>query len=314
MTITSQQPIGPFVLTPVQSERIWGVTSLEPWFDIPVTGKPIGELWMTAAECAIENGSLRGETLAAVTERYPELLADKTAGGVPLLIKILLPREKLSVQVHPNDEQARAIGEPRGKTECWYVLSADPGATIALGFREPLTTEEMREAIEKGTLEDKLEHVPVKAGDMVYVEAGTIHAIGPGVVILETQEYSDITYRLYDYGRPRPLHLDQGLAVTRAVTGAGLMPAVPFGEFTRLIKSPYFTVDRFDVSAGQKLELGNTDRLQILIALAKSASIQPVSGGATQELPKSHAVILPGEGVGYQLTAASDAQVIRVMP
>jgi mannose-6-phosphate isomerase len=314
MTITSQQPIGPFVLTPVQSERIWGVTSLEPWFDIPVTGKPIGELWMTAEECAIENGPLHGETLAAVTERYPELLADKTAGGVPLLIKILLPREKLSIQVHPNDEQARAVGEPRGKTECWYVLSADPGATIALGFREPLSKEAMREAIEQGTIEEKLAHLPVKTGDMVYVEAGTIHALGPGVVVLETQQYSDSTYRLYDYGRPRPLHLDQGLAVTRAVTAAGLMPPVPFGEYTRLIKAPYFTVDRFDISAGQKIELGNTDRLQLLIALTKGASIQPASGGAALELPKSHAVVLPGEGIGYQLTAASDVQVIRVMP
>ena len=314
MTITSQQPIGPFVLTPVQSERIWGVTSLEPWFDIPVTGKPIGELWMTAEECAIEDGPLRGETLAAVTARYPELLADKVAGGVPLLIKILLPREKLSIQVHPNDEQARAVGEPRGKTECWYVLSADPGATIALGFREPLSKEAMREAIEQGTIEDKLAHLPVKTGDMVYVEAGTIHALGPGVVVLETQQYSDSTYRLYDYGRPRPLHLDQGLAVTRAVTASGLMPPVPFGGYTRLIKAPYFTVDRFDISAGQKIELGNTDRLQLLIALAKGASIQPASGDAALELPKSHAVVLPGEGIRYQLTAASDVQVIRVMP
>lgn len=314
MTITSQQPIGPFVLTPVLSERIWGVTSLEPWFDIPVTDKPIGELWMTAAECLIEDGPLRGETLAAVTERYPELLADKKAGGVPLLIKILLPREKLSVQVHPNDEQAQAIGEPRGKTECWYVLSADPGATIALGFREPLSTEAIREAIEQGTLEDKLTHLPVKAGDMVYVEAGTIHAIGPGVVILETQQYSDVTYRLFDYGRPRPLHLDQGLAVTRAVTGAGLMPPVPFGEYTRLIKSPYFTVDRFDVSAGQKVELANTDRLQLLIALGEGCSIQPASGGAALKLPKSHTVVLPGEGLAYHLEAAGDTQVIRVMP
>src|SRR5580698_7383776 len=102
MTIPSQPSIGPFILTPLQVERIWGANSLEPWFDVPETGKPIGEVWLTAAECLIGNGPLHGKTLAAATENYPAQLADKVAGGVPLLLKILFPREKLSVQVHPN--------------------------------------------------------------------------------------------------------------------------------------------------------------------------------------------------------------------
>jgi mannose-6-phosphate isomerase len=312
MTIPSQPSIGPFILTPLQVERIWGASSLEPWFDVPQTGKPIGEVWLTAAECLIGNGPLHGKTLAAATESYPALLADKVAGGVPLLLKILFPHEKLSVQVHPNDEQARAIGEPRGKNECWYVLSAEPGASVALGFHEPITTEGIRAAIEQGTLEEKLAHVPVKAGDMVYVEAGTIHAIGPGVVILETQQYSDVTYRLFDYGRPRELHLDKGLAVTRTETGAGLVPPVTEGARTQLVKSPYFTVDRFDVKVGQTIKLENSDRMQLLIALGDGCFVQPVSGSAAMELPKACVVVLPGEGIAYQLAGTENAQVVRV--
>ena len=303
--------VGPLLLSPIRSERIWGVTSLEPWLDVSGLEKPVGEAWLTSVECPIDAGSLRGSTLAEAVERFPELLAEPEVGGFPLLIKILFPQEKLSVQVHPNDAQARASGEARGKTECWYVLSAEPGATIALGFREALSVEEIRAAIGDGTLEDKLAHVPVKAGDMVFVDAGTVHAIGPGVVILETQEYSDITYRLFDYGRPRPLHLDQGLAVTRIETGAGAVAPVERGEHTELVRSDYFVVDRFDMTAERSVELGCAEELQVLIALAEGCTLVSEDGDA-MALPKAHAVVLPGEGVSYRVIGGSEAEVIRV--
>ena len=156
-----------------------------------------------------------------MTREWPKEFGAEQPGEFPLLMKFLFPREWLSVQVHPNDAEAQAIGQPRGKNECWYVLSAEPDAKLALGFREKMTPEEIERAIHEGTLESKLQYVPVKAGDMVYVEAGTIHAIGPGMVVLETQQYSDTTYRLYDYGRPRELHLKDGLAVTKAQTEVG---------------------------------------------------------------------------------------------
>ena len=139
-------------------------------------------------------------TLGEVTREWPKEFGAEQPGEFPLLMKFLFPREWLSVQVHPNDAEAQAIGQPRGKNECWYVLSAEPDAKLALGFREKMTPAEIERAIHEGTLESKLQYVPVKAGDMVYVEAGTIHAIGPGMVVLETQQYSDTTYRLYDYG------------------------------------------------------------------------------------------------------------------
>jgi len=297
--------IGPLVLAPVQSERVWGVRSLEPWFDVTGLERPVGEMWLTAEDCGIAAGSLQGETLAEAVRRFPGLLGEPGVGGFPLLIKILFPSDKLSVQVHPNDAQARAVGEMRGKTECWYVLSAEAGATVALGFKEALTLEQVREAIAAGTLEEKLAQVPVKAGDMVFVDAGTVHAIGPGVVILETQEYSDITYRLFDYGRPRELHLDAGLAVARVATGAGVVAAVDRGDRVELVRSDYFVVDRFVEDA----ELGFADELQILIALTEGCGLVSEDGEAIV-LPKARAVVLPGEGVGYRLNGVGE--VVRV--
>jgi len=310
---TEKNLIGPLVLSPIHTERIWGVTSLEPWFDAPHLEKPIGEAWLTSADCPITAGSLRGQTLGNAASHFPNLLGDAEAGGFPLLIKILFPREKLSVQVHPNDAQARAAGLPngQGKTECWYVLSAEPGATVAVGFREPLTLDQVREAIANGTLEDKLDHVPVKAGDMVFVEAGTVHAIGPGVVILETQQYSDVTYRMFDYGRARELHLDQGLAVTRVTTGASVVAPVEVGRHTELVRSNYFVVDRFDLLAERSVELGHAHELQILIALAEGCTLVSPDGEATV-LPKAHAVVLPGEGVSYNVIGGHEAELIRV--
>ncbi len=213
--------IGPVLLRPIFSERIWGVETLPKWYPQPEDGKPVGEAWLTAETCVVDAGEFAGVSLAEMTKRFPEAFGGGDSAEFPLLVKTLFPREKLSVQVHPNDAQAKTLGLGRGKTECWYVLSAEPGAELALGFRGEISAEEVRAAIANGTLEEKLNYVPVKAGDMVFVDAGTVHSIGPGMVILETQEYSDITYRLYDYGRPRELHVDAGLAVTRTSSSAG---------------------------------------------------------------------------------------------
>jgi mannose-6-phosphate isomerase len=222
--------------------------------------------------------------------------------GFPLLLKLLFPEERLSVQVHPNDAQAQAMGLPRGKTECWYVVSAEPGATVAVGLVEPMNEAALRAAIADGSIEQKMKYLPVNSGDMVYVDAGTVHAIGPGVVILETQQYSDVTYRLYDYGRPRELHLEAGLAVTRESQAAGLVAPVAMDGFVRLVASEYFVVDRFTEDAA----LGMADRMQVLVALGDGASV-----GETALSP-GHAVVLPGEGVGSVLTVPKGLEVLRV--
>lgn len=161
-------------------EKVWGTTDLLPWY--PVAGNKIGEIWFEA--------------------------------DAPLLVKFIFTSDRLSVQVHPNDEYARAHENSRGKTEMWYVMRADPGARLAIGFRETITRERLREAALNGEIEGLLNWIDVQAGDAFFIPAGTVHAIGGGLALCEVQEYSDVTYRLYDYGRPRELHIDQALDVS----------------------------------------------------------------------------------------------------
>lgn len=305
----------PFSLRPILQERIWGVETLPAFLDQPAQGRRVGEAWLTAESCAVENVPLGygvPATLGELAERSPEAFGNRDGGGFPLLLKLLFPREKLSVQVHPNDEEARALGLGRGKTECWYVLEAEPGAEVAVGLREPMTLDEVRRAILQGLLEDKLRYLPVKGGDMVFVDAGTIHAIGPGMTVLETQQYSDTTYRLYDYGRPRELHVDAGLAVSRTATGAGLVAPTAMEGYTRLVSSAYFVVDRFDLAAGEQAPLGKAGDLQVLVALGSGCSVGDGRAGLEVPLEAGHACILPAGGSAYSLRAGTSAVVVRV--
>jgi mannose-6-phosphate isomerase len=141
----------------------------------------------------------------------------ENGGALPLLVKWLFTSEKLSIQVHPNDAQAQARGLPSGKEECWYIVDAAPGAVLGIGTKQPLSLEELREASLTGAIEELMEWKPVKGGDWFYIPAGTVHAIGAGITLVEVQQYADVTYRLYDYGRPRELHLDDGVAVSKPV-------------------------------------------------------------------------------------------------
>jgi mannose-6-phosphate isomerase len=165
-------------------EKPWGRTELPPMF-VPPPGKRIGEVWFTGT------------------------------GDEPLLVKYLFTSERLSIQVHPNDEQAHARGLPHGKEECWYILDAEPDAVIGLGLKHEVSPDELRRAALDGSIEELMDWRPVRAGDFLPVPPGTIHAIGGGISLLEFQQNIDLTYRLYDYGSLRELHLDDGIAVTR---------------------------------------------------------------------------------------------------
>jgi mannose-6-phosphate isomerase len=231
----------------------------------------------------VETGPLAGRTLAEVSA--------EAGAEFPLLVKLLFPNDKLSVQVHPDDAQAKAMGETRGKTECWYVLEAEPGATVALGLKPGVEVEQISAAVADGTMESLMEWVPVSVGDMLFVDAGTIHAIGPGVVLLETQQTSDVTYRLYDYGRPRELHLEKGLRVIRTKTAAGKVAPRPMDGFTRLIEQQYFVVDRFEVPSGNvTVTLAGAG---CLVGLAGSGSGVVRCGEAEVELKAGQAVVVP---------------------
>jgi mannose-6-phosphate isomerase len=206
--------------------RIWGAPSLAPLFpDAPASEEPIGEAWLTGHDCVFATGRWAGHKVREAWQQMTlEWRGTRLAAQphFPLLVKFIFPDDKLSVQVHPDDDYARkheASAGGIGKTEMWYVASARPGAQVMVGLKTSVTRESFRQAIVDGTAEDCVEHWPVKTGEAIFVPAGTVHTIGPGVVLCEIQENSDLTYRVYDYnrrdarGKARPLHVEKAFDV-----------------------------------------------------------------------------------------------------
>jgi mannose-6-phosphate isomerase len=228
-------------IEPSFRERVWGRTQLEPWY--PNQTEKTGEVWFDSG------------------------------GELPLLVKFLFTSANLSVQVHPDDATAR-VENSLGKTEMWHVLAAEPGAKIAAGFREPVTEQRLRESAVSGEIENMLEWHDAAPGDTFFIPAGTVHAIGAGLVLCEIQQNSDITYRLYDYGRGRELHLDQGIAVSsRDRHEARVSP-----ESHLLVDCDHFFVSRWDIEGeeGHKCE---EKALYIVIEGAGSIAGQPTRAG-----------------------------------
>jgi mannose-6-phosphate isomerase len=269
----------PLLIQPQFHERVWGARDLRPYFHRAVEGEPIGEAWMTGEECQVSNGSLAGRTLRELAAEFgAELTGDAAPqpSRFPLLIKFLFPRQKLSVQVHPDDRRAQRIGEPCGKCECWYVVRALPTAQIGLGLRPGINCEMFRMAIESNQAEHMLNWLTIRAGEMYYVDAGTVHALGPDSIIVETQQNSDLTYRLYDYGRPRQLHLKEGMEAIEERTGAGRVEPRRLNDGRELlIASPRFVVEKLKLREPLTLVPESLrSSLQVLV---------PIEGGAVIE-------------------------------
>ena len=245
--------LSPFRIEPLFDPRVWGYRNLRPWYDHVAEGESIGEVWLTGDECLVATGPHAGKKLGNLFHEAPETLLGRGAPTTdsPLLIKVLFAREKLSVQVHPDDKMAQKYGDPRGKTECWYALAAEPEARVALGLKLGVTLEQVREGIHDGTLEENLNILQVVAGDLIFVDAGTVHAIWPGAILLETQQNCDLTYRMYDYGRPRPLHIEKSLEATKLVTRAGKIAPTVLADRTVLIDVEYFRVERLRVDGSR---------------------------------------------------------------
>lgn len=247
------------VSTPQFHARVWGSRDLRGWYPerIPEP-EPIGESWLTPPGC-------------------------------PVLVKMLFPSERLSVQVHPDDAYAAAHGLGGGKTEVWYVAEARAGAEVAVGLRDGVGWETFADACRQGHASELLRWIAVAPGDMVNVPAGTVHAIGGGVVLCEVQQPSDNTFRLDDYGRGRALHLDHGLAVARAgpaAYAAGVVrPGLSGGQSGKLVTTPYFEVWRHCLSAGATLPPSATPRWIVNL-------------GAPGPIPRAHlAHLAPGEAL-----------------
>jgi len=295
----------PLLMLPLFDPRPWGTRDLSPIYPNHKFGENIGEAWLTGDDGKVANGPLVGETLSQLCREYGVDFvgeAGRDPQRFPLLMKFLFPLQKLSVQVHPDDKQAVRVGQPWGKTECWYVAHAQPGAQVALGLKPGVTTAEFEKAIHEQRAEESLNWINVFAGDMIYVAGGTVHTLGPGSVIVETQQQSDTTYRLYDYGRARELHLKDGLAAVREQTAAGrVMRSAPVAirgshnQHSRLIAAPYFVVDRFE--AKQLLSLKTRDdsgrsSAQILVAL-DGCGVVEAPGKEPVTMAKGDAVVVP---------------------
>jgi mannose-6-phosphate isomerase len=218
----------------------WGVSDLRPWSSIDGANDAVGELWF---------------------ER-----ADKNAPVPALLLKLLFTSEPLSIQVHPDDTYARAMGMPNGKSEAWYILSAKPDAQIGVGLKHRITPQELRTSIGNGSIVELVQWRPVAQGDVIFIPAGTIHALGAGIVLAEIQQHSDATFRLFDYGRGRELHEDDGVAVASAwPLRAARSPTRVTDERTVLVASQYFVFERLELPEGSSWALLAEQETWILV-------------------------------------------------
>jgi mannose-6-phosphate isomerase len=251
----------PIRLTPSLREKVWGKTRLAPWF--PDSEKPIGEAWFL------------------------------TTRELPLLVKLLFTSERLSVQVHPDDGE----DGPRGKTEMWHILEAGPGATIALGFREPITRQRLLEATRTGEVEQLLNWIPVHAGETYFTPAHTVHAIGAGLVLCEIQQNSDVTYRLWDYGRPRELHVAQAVAIADLTVHPGAVDS-------KLVRSKHFVTELVELRAGAE-QRPDAQQCQLWICIRGAGTI------GTQAVKAGEVWLLPESGEQPVVRAAEAASFLR---
>jgi mannose-6-phosphate isomerase len=249
--------------------KVWGRRDVPPMFGrLPDGGEPLGEVW------------------------FPDRAGDEAE----LLVKYLFTSEKLSIQVHPGEAAAKAAGHARGKDEAWVILRAEPEAVIGLGLLERVSRDELRAAALDGSLEQLIDWRPVTAGDVVYSPAGTIHALGPGLTLVEIQQNLDLTYRLYDYGRPRELHVEEGVAVADPAPFRGRTSPEPIGEGRELLAAGAFVVERW---RGREQTVGVDGDAPIwLIPLDPGGAVDgaPLEAGSVWVARGPTAVRAPEEG------------------
>jgi mannose-6-phosphate isomerase len=313
----------PMLMRPIFDPRPWGTLDLSPIYPSHRFEEKIGEAWLTGNDSKVANGPLKEKTLAELSEQYGSALvgsAAKNQKQFPLLMKFLFPHEKLSVQVHPDDAGAQMIGQPCGKTECWYVAQAKPGAQIGLGLKSGVTLPQFEKAINEQNAEELLNWVNVFPGEMIYVAGGTVHTLGPGSIIVETQQQSDTTYRLYDYGRPRELHLKEGLAaVKEKVTSGKVLRPPPLklngsrNSLSKMVAASHFMVDLYELKDEQifdtRDESGRTS-VEILVAI-EGCGIVEASGCEAVTLAKGDAVVVPASVGKFQVRPQWSVQLLK---
>jgi mannose-6-phosphate isomerase len=315
------QPLYPLRFAPILRRHLWGGRRLESVLHKQLgAGQDYAESWEIvdhgADQSVVQNGPLAGTTLHELVAHHGSALMGRhhPLPSFPLLLKFLDARQTLSVQVHPNDQQAAKLDPPdRGKTEAWYVLAAEPGSLIYAGLKRGFDAAALTRELARGTAELCLHRFEAKAGDCILVPAGTIHAIGAGIVLAEIQQSSDTTYRLYDWnrvgpdGQPRALHQEAAMAVTDFQRGS-LYPATPRptdrAYVQRLVECNQFIWDRWELDAPQSV--GNDDRCHIVAVINGEVSIS----GEDPPLRTGDTMLLPATGQPTQLTPHGRAMLL----
>lgn len=308
----------PLKFRPIYKQRIWGGQKLREVFDKDLpAGEKIGESWELADlpedKSVIANGELAGQTLQSAIGKYPkEITGDKSfSGAFPLLIKLLDAQDTLSVQVHPDPDTCRRMGRGEPKDECWYIISAEPGAVIYKGLKEGVTKEQFAKAIEKGNVADMLVKISVEVGECHFLPSGTTHAIGPGLLIAEIQMPSDTTYRVFDWnriddtGKARELHIKEALESIHFDASGDNLSLTKMG---RLVDCEYFKVDKGHQGKNCEL-LISAGKMKTLIIISGSGTITAAGDGV--EFAAGDTLLIPAiyEGV---MRFADDTQYLTV--
>lgn len=315
----------PIILERKLDSRLWGGSHLGEWLGL--TGAPanLAESWQVYEHNRVAEGRHAGRTLAElVAEHGVALVGTRTfeRGGAdfPLLAKFIDAGDHLSVQVHPDDSYAHTVEAHtgfHGKTEAWYILRAEPGADLIHGLAQPTDRDTFARALADGALEGLLRRVPARAGDTVFVPAGTIHAINAGIMLFEIQQKSDLTYRVYDYdrrdantGQTRELHVERALDVSNfgAQPPANSAPERVDDARTLLVSCPYFAMERWDLAA--PLEAATDPGSFEILTVIDGAAELGWPGGA-RPLARGESVVLPASLGAYRLAPASNATLLR---
>lgn len=308
-------------LTPACKDYLWGGTKLKTDFGKQYDGDILAETWELSCHpdgpSHIANGEFAGKTL----EEYIEACGKQVLGkdcesfeNFPVLIKFIDAKGNLSIQVHPSDDYALEHEHQYGKTEMWYVVDCEEGAFLYFGFAKEVDEKEFRERIENNTLPEVLNKVPVKKGDVFFIESGTLHAIGAGIIIAEIQQNSNVTYRVYDYGRldkdgkPRQLHVDQALKVTNTTPMTCQKSFAP-----HLGSCKYFTVDKLVMDGSRVAKVsGCVDDRSFLSILILDGSGTVTAGGDSVEFKKGDSLFIPAGTGSYEITGICDALLTTV--
>lgn len=303
-------------LTPSYRDYVWGGERLRP------EHSPTAEAWVVWEGDMIEAGPLAGKTLGEVAEEYGDTLlgaktTTRTGTRFPLLIKLLDCAQWLSLQVHPNNQLAAELeGEGQfGKTEAWHILDAEPEARLIAGLKPNTPSEQLAESIRNGSVIDHVQYVNVKEGDTVFMPAGTLHALGPGLLVYEVQQTSDWTYRVYDWGRPatekRPLHIEKSIRVTRADFTAPITPPPATGDGTghMLVECEYFTLEMLSAKSNT-IELDTAGETFHAITVIEGKALLKAGEGEV-ELGRFQTAVVPAQVGGYQFEPLADCRALK---